>query len=236
MKNILTLILILFIGWVNAQKIIEKTIDYNNQYIDLDVRFASEIEVKTWDKTTIYFKADIYTKEGKYLDLYEVDINKGNSTISIESNAETILKKYWEDRKKNNPNKKRYYNSEDWYQFNYVLYVPKNAKFKVSSINGDLKSELIEGDFSADLINGDIDIAKYSGDLNLKTINGEIDIKMINADLVAETIHGDIYADENLKFTSKSRHVGQKIFGRTSSGKNRLRLNTINGNMYLRVN
>ena len=236
MKNTLALILVLFIGFANAQKIIEKTIDYNNQYIDLDVRFASEIEVKTWDKSTIYFKADIYTKEGKYLDLYEVDINKGNSTISIESNTETILKKFWEDRNKNNPDKKRrYYNSEDWYEFNYVLYVPKNAKFKVSSINGDLKSEYIEGDFSADLINGNIDIAKYSGGLNLKTINGEIDIKMINADLIAETIHGDIYADEALKFTSKSRHVGQKISGRTETGKNRLRLNTINGNMYLRL-
>ena len=58
---------------------------------------------------------------------------------------------------------------------------------------------------------------------------------MINADLVAETIHGDIYADEKLKFTSTNRHVGQKIAGRMGKGSNRLRLNTINGNMYLRL-
>lgn len=236
MKNIITLLFILILGISQAQKIIEKTIDYNNQFIELDVKFASEIEVKTWDKSKVYFKADIYTKEGKYLDLYEVAIQKSNATISIESDTEIMLKKFWEERKKNNPNKKRYYyNSSDWYEFNYVLYVPKNAKFKVSSINGRLKSEVIEGNFTADLINGDIDIAKYSGDLDLKTINGEIDIKMINADLTAETIHGDIYADEKLNFTSTDRHVGQKISGRTSSGKNRLRLNTINGNMYLRL-
>jgi len=223
---------------LKAQRVIEKSIDYKDQYIEVDVKFASNIEVKTWDKNSIYFKADVYTRNGNYLDLYELDITKNSSSISIESNAEPILKKSWEDYKKNNPGKKRryYYSDEDpEYEFNYVLYIPKNAKFKVSSINGHLKSEIIEGDFTADLINGDIDITKYSGDLNLKTINGEIDIKMINADLIAETIHGDIYADKKLKFTSTDRHVGQKIASRTADGKNSLRLNTINGNMYLRL-
>ena len=58
---------------------------------------------------------------------------------------------------------------------------------------------------------------------------------MVNADLIAETIHGDIYADEKLKFNSGNRQVGQKISGRVEEGKNRVRLNTINGNMYLRL-
>ena len=98
-----------------------------------------------------------------------------------------------------------------------------------------MKSEVIEGEFEADLINGNIDIAKYSGELDLSTINGEIDLKMINAKLVAETIHGDIYADKNLKFDSTKQHVGQKISGSLGKASNRLRLNTINGNMYLRL-
>ncbi len=111
----------------------------------------------------------------------------------------------------------------------------KNRLPVASSINGDLKSEVIEGKFEADLINGDIEITTYSGELELSTINGEIDLKMINASLVAETIHGDIYADEKLKFASTDRHVGQKIIGSLGKASNRLRLNTINGNMYLRL-
>lgn len=239
MKNlIIVLLFILTLNFAQGQKIIEKNIDYKNQYINVELKFASQIEVKTWDKSTIYFKANIYTKNGNYLDLYELDVNESSSYINIASNAEPIFKKSWADYNKNHPNeKKRYYFSDEdpEYEFKYVLYVPKNAKFKISSINGSLKSELIEGDFTADLINGDIDIDMYSGDLDLKTINGVIDLKMINADLIAETIHGDIYADKNLKFTSTDRHVGQKISGRTANGKNRLRLNTINGNMYLRL-
>ena len=220
----------------SAQKIIERNIEYKNQVIDVEVKFASLIEVKTWEKSTVYFKADITTEDGKFQDRYELDIQEGANTISIASNAEPLFKAFQEEWNTNNPDKKkRYYNTGDIYTFNYVIYIPKNAKFKISSINGDLKSEVIEGEFEADLINGDIDIAKYSGNLNLSTINGEIDLKMINAKLVAETIHGDIYADEKLKFTSTDRHVGQKISGSLGKASNSLQLNTINGNMYLRL-
>lgn len=236
MKNLIVIVLGLISLTGNAQKIIEKNIDYNNQTINLEVKFAHQIEVKTWDKPTIYFKANIYTEDEKFQDLYKVDINEGTNTINIISHAEPIFKAYREDCLKNNPERKRYcYNTGDLTEFNYTLYVPKNAKFKVSSINGSLKSENIVGNLTADLINGNIEIAKYSGNLDLSTINGEIDLKMINANLVAETIHGDIYADEKLKFVSANRHVGQKISGRTAEGKNILRLNTINGNMYLRL-
>ena len=237
MKNSVFVLLIGLISLtVTAQKVIEKNLDYQNQYIDVELSFASLIEVRTWDKSTVYFKADITTKEGKYLDAYVLDINESASTIAITSDAGEVFKKFQDEWNDSHPDqKKRYYNTGDMYDFNYVLYVPKNAKVKVSSINGDLKSEIIEGEFAADLINGDIEIANYTGSLDLNTINGEIDLTMINADLVAETIHGDIYADKNLKFTSTDRHVGQKITGRIGKGSNRLRLNTINGNMYLRM-
>tara|TARA_R110002073_G_scaffold279026_1_gene443094 strand:- start:372394 stop:373107 length:714 start_codon:yes stop_codon:yes gene_type:complete len=237
MKNLASLLLfILSVGLLHAQKVIEKNIDYKNQSIEVAVKFASTIEVKTWDKPSIYFKADVYSEDKNYLDLYELNIDDGGNQTTITSNAIPMFETARKDcLKKNNNEKNQCYNNGDWFKFNYTIYIPKGAKFKISSINGDLKSEVIEGDFTADLINGDIDITKYSGSLDLKTINGVIDLKMINADLTAETIHGDIYADEKLKFTSSNRHVGQKIVVRTADGKNRLRLNTINGNMYLRL-
>jgi hypothetical protein len=238
MKNLKSVVLlfVLTINSVQAQKVIEKNLDYKNQYIDIEVKFASTIEVKTWEKSSVYFKADLYTKNGKFIDLYKLHIDENTNKISINSEAMPVFKATREDCLKNYPHQKsRCYNTGDLYEFNYVIYIPKNARFKISSINGNLKSELIEGEFTANLINGDIDIVKYAGDLNLKTINGEIDLKIINTSLVAETIHGDIYADEKLKFTSTNRHVGQKISGRTANGENSLRLNTINGNMYLRL-
>lgn len=236
MKNLtITLILGLISLTINAQKVIEKNIHHKNQYIDIELKFASEIEIKTWDKSSISIKADIRMEEEKYANMFELAIDEGSSKISIGSNSEKVFKKIWDDYEEKYGKMRRYFSRGDEYEFNYVVYIPKNSRFKVSSINGSLKSEVIEGDFTVDLINGDIDINTYSGNLDLSTINGEIDLKMINANLVAETIHGDIYADEKLKFDSADRHVGQKISGRTAEGKNSLHLNTINGNMYLRL-
>ncbi|WP_435624255.1 hypothetical protein [Flagellimonas sp.] len=216
-----------------GQKIIEKNINYSGQTISLEVKFASQIEVKTWDKSTIYFKADIQTDEGKYLDLYSLDVNESNSYIAITSEAKPVFKAFHKEREKSG--RKHYYYTDDMYEFNYVLYVPKNATFMVNSINGSLKAEVIEGDFTADLINGDIDIKKYQGDLDLKTINGEIDLSVGKSNLLAETIHGQIYADEKMDLQVTDRHVGQKVMANTANATNTLRLNTINGNMYLRL-
>ncbi|MFD2100419.1 hypothetical protein [Flagellimonas iocasae] len=221
---------------LNAQKIIEKNINYTGQFIDLDVKFASDIEVKTWDKSTVYFKADITTEDGKFLDLYKLDIDESSSSITIASDAKAVFKAFHDEWNTNNPDKKkRYYFNGNTYEFNYVMYVPKNARFKVSSINGDLRAEVIEGNFTADLINGNIDIKTYDGDMDLKTINGEIDLVMKNSRLVAETIHGSIYADENLNLKVTDRVVGQKVEGSFDKATHRLKLNTINGNMYLRL-
>ncbi|WP_373519127.1 hypothetical protein [Pricia sp.] len=237
MKNAIITVLIGLIGLTaHTQKIIEKTIDYKKRTILLDVKFASEIVVKTWDSPTVYFKADITTKDEKYLDLYQLDIDESDSNIKITSDAEPMFRSIWKDKNQNGSGGERHnFSSDDDYTFNYTLYVPKNASFKISSINGNLKSEIIEGDFTADLINGDIDIEKYSGDLGLSTINGEIDLKIHNATLIAETIHGSIYADKGLSFKSEKRHVGQKIEGSFEDASSQLRLNTINGNLYLRL-
>ena len=235
MKNLVTLLLCCLVTSVTfAQKIIEKNFDFKGQYIEMKVPFASDIEVKTWDKQTVYFKADIHTEEDKYLELYKLDINESNSSITIESETKKLFDAFrdaWDKKPKEN---RRYYYTNKEYDFNYVLYVPKNAKFKITSINGSMKAEQIEGDFTAELINGNIDIQNYAGDLDLSTINGEIDLKVSNAKFVAETIHGDIYADESIKIVAHDRHVGQKVESDGGTFKNRLSLNTINGNMYLR--
>ena len=75
MKNLFILAaFVLALQTVTAQKTIEKNINHTNQVIDLDVKFAHKIVVKTWNKSTVYFKAELSTEGGKYLDLYELDV------------------------------------------------------------------------------------------------------------------------------------------------------------------
>ncbi len=247
MKNLLIILFIAAAGLsVNAQRVIEKNIDYKNQVVNVEVPFASEIEFKTWNKPGIYVKATLTTEEGKFLDLYELNVKETSNRIDIVSKAEPLFKKYQEDyKKKYSGEEKRDRSTITYsgdiivhdgmkYKFDYVIYVPEGAEVKLSSINGNLKSDVIKGDFTADLINGNIDINQYSGNMKLNTINGEINIEVGNSKLTAETIHGNIYADDKLEFISEKRMVGQHIESKNKSGANSLKLSTINGNMYLK--
>lgn len=233
MKNlILSLPLVLIVIDAYGQKVIEKNLNYQGQHITLEVKFASKIEVITWDKPSVFIKADIQTDKGKHIDLYELNIDQSQEEISIVSEAEPVFKAFHKENKETGG--KRYYYTDDMYDFNYVLYVPKNAKLLVHSINGSLYSKEITGEFKADLINGNIEIEKYSGQLELSTINGEIDLKVSEVDFVAETVHGDIYADKALDLLEFERQVGQRVASATDYSATKLSLNTVNGNMYLR--
>lgn len=235
MKKLVTALLFLFSLTINAQKIIEKNLPYSGQFIALDVKFAQEIEIKTWDKNTVYVKATIELAETQFMDKYDLNFNTTDTNILIEEKAKDVFKALHEYARKYGDQSNRYWiNSAELCSLSYVLYVPKNARFKVYSINGHMKAENIEGKFTADLINGDIDIQKYSGDLDLTTVNGEIDVRIANSSFTAKTVHGDIYADEKLDLISYDQHVGRKVKSNGSGFKNQLSLNTVNGNMYLR--
>ena len=247
MKNLIFTLLLLTANFtMNAQRVIEKNIDYKGQLVNVEVPFASEIELKTWDKQNVYVKANLTTEDGKFLDLYELEIDERDNRINIVSKAEELFKKYQKDYNKEYSLKNKDSNGNTItyddiiihdgmeYKFDYTIYIPEGAEIKLSSINGNLNSEVINGDFTADLINGNIDIKEYSGDMILSTINGEINLTVGDSNLTAETIHGNIYADEDIEFTSESRMVGQHIESKNKSGSNVLKLSTINGNMYLR--
>ncbi|UJH89839.1 hypothetical protein LZ575_12600 [Antarcticibacterium sp. 1MA-6-2] len=162
MKNLAVLFILSFISFsTQAQRIIEKNINYKNQEINIEVPFASEIELKTWDKNTVYVKADLTMSEGKYLDLYELNIEESNDRIEVISNAEPLFKEWQKDYRRNYPGKaedsdKKPKNNnvtysgdqiiitdEMEYTFNYVIYIPEGAEVKISSINGNLYSEVI---------------------------------------------------------------------------------------------
>lgn len=245
MKNLIAIaVLMIMCLTINAQKTLEKNIDYKGQEINIDLSFATNISVKTWEKQSVYIKADLSTDDGKYLDLYALNISEEASGITIKSDALPVFEAYQKDYEKDHPDQENNYSHIKLkhkfnyiglkHEFNYTLYIPKDSKVKLSSITGSLNSENIEGDFTADLISGNINIKEYKGNLNLTTISGEIDLKMINTSLIAETIQGNIYADEKLKFSSDERMIGQKIAGETANVKSNLKLNTISGNMYLR--
>ena len=233
MRTVITVFLsFCFASSAFAQKSIEKSIAYNGQRIEFDMKFTQKIRLKVWDKPTIYVKGRVSTLENTYLDLYKLEVDENASQIKITSNPEAIFNRFNEDHKRDKNN----YSSDAYaYTEEYTLYIPQKTIAKISSISGDLQADLVDGEFTADLISGNIEIARYTGKLDLNTISGTIDLKVTNAKLNAETVLGEIYADEELSsFNRTNQLVGLEISGSFDAAENSLKLKTVNGNIYLR--
>ena len=89
----------------------------------VDILEAHECDLLVCSKDTttseLLVKANIETDQGKYLDLYSLDVDESNSYISIVSNAKPLFKAFHKEREQSG--RKQYYYTDDMYEFNYVF-------------------------------------------------------------------------------------------------------------------
>lgn len=220
---------------VNAQKVIEKEIATSADRIKAEFKFADDITIKTWDKDEVYLKAEVSINDGQFDDYYTLNIDNSSTALDITSDYGDLFDK-WKKEKKGSNRKNNWgpCNNLD-IDANYTLYIPKNSKFRIKSISGDVASEEYQGELEVDIISGNIDIKKYSGDLMLKTISGDIDVKVSKSKLRAETVTGMIYSDKDMNFDQgKNRIVGSKVTGTFGDVKSELELKTVSGDIFIR--
>jgi hypothetical protein len=108
-----------------------------------------------------------------------------------------------------------------FYEVTYDIDVeaPRDARFVVSTVNGQLRAERIDGDFEVHGVNGGIKMKDIAGSGAVQTVNGPIDIQFaknpsrqcsfksvngelnaefkpgLSADLLFKTFNGQIYSD-----------------------------------------
>lgn len=144
------------------------------------------------------------------------------------------------------------------------IYLPANQNISVRSTGqGDIELLGFLGEIEATAeLNGDIDIREISGPLTANSLNGEIEVQFtkINqsspitiystngalditmpkdtpADLFFGTVNGKVYT--NFEFTVPNKEglrpiVSKKVNGSINNGGVSIKLNTTNGNIYLR--
>lgn len=228
MKNLIIAFIAITTFTLQAQKKVQKNIDYNGQHVIVEFPFASTIEIKTWNKATIQVDAEAETEKQKYTDLFDVTIENGSSKIEISSNTKEIFKIH---EKEEGVFSKLHINDLD-HKFTYTLYVPKDIELELSSITGNVSSNFIQGKIQMDLVTGDINIKEFKGDLKLKTVTGEINMPVKDTSLEAKTLMGSIYGAEDPKFIKKDSFIGHEI-KMNSESSNYLTLDTVNGDIHL---
>lgn len=235
-RTVLMLLCCLAMTTISAQKVIEKNIKPSSDAIEVEFKFAEDINVKTWDKNEVYLKAEVSINDGEYDEYFDIEIDNNSAALRIDSTYGDLFKKQQNWRKNKDGDDNCNCCSTDIDAI-ITLYVPKTARLRVKSISSNVSSETYQGNLNIDIISGDINIKDYKGDLTLKTISGDIDIKVEKTKVKAQTVTGTIYADNELNFNqAKSNNTwgGSRVNGTINNPQSSLNLTTVSGSIFLR--
>lgn len=227
-----TFSLILFVSMLTltawSQKIITKQFPYSaDQTVNLNLKFADSIRVRYWDKAEVSVRISVLINGGRLNDGLTVENTTNAQEISLKTNFDNeILKK---GKAEDCPDSKYTWRTQgdgqDMYvcsTIHYQVFLPRNAKLKLETINGN------------------VDIQGAAAPVFAKSISGYIDYslpKSKGANLAMKTITGEVYTDLDIDFKNKRPKnpiVGYLLEGSVNGGGPDIRLESISNNVYVR--
>lgn len=228
MKPILFLVLSLVTNAAFSQKIIEKKFPWSSaQTANLNLRFADSIQVRYWDKAEVSVRITVVINNGRLNDALTVESGATSEEITLNTDfdKELLKKGKAEDCPGSKHSWRTEHNGTDYYvcsKINYQVYLPRNAKLKLETINGN------------------IDIKGASAPVFAKTISGYVDFslpKARGANIAMKTITGEVYTDLDIDLKTKKQKnpiVGYLLEGTVNGGGPDVRLESISNNVYVR--
>lgn len=231
MKNLLWLVLLgLLSRPAAAQKIIDKTLPVSSgQAVNLNLKFADSIQIRYWDKAEVSVKIAVTINSGHLNDALLVTTGSTAEAVSVKTDFDK--EKLKQGKADDCPGQSSRWridrNGQDSYvcsEINYVVFLPRQAKLRVETINGN------------------IDIKGATTAVFAKTISGFVDMSWPNskgANLAMKTITGEVYSDLDITFKNKREKnpiVGYQLEGTLNGGGPDVRLESISNNIFLRRN
>lgn len=224
MKKFSILILIVLLAYtINAQRVVEKQITVNPATsLNLKLDFADSIRVIQSKDNTLRIKATVNINDNQHNDKYELVTNEGEQTLTVSAKIHDMKSLRVPCKNRRGANYE-YHDGEcltmDIY---YIIEVPTIANLKVETISGD------------------IIIDNANNAMTLNTISGFIDMSIpakSNADLKIETVTGGVYTNHEFnkeKDNCDSSPGGTDVKLKIGSGGNRIKLETVSGDIFLR--
>ena len=229
MKNLITLLFLsLVITPAFSQKIINKNMSWSSgKTANLNLKFADSIVVRYWDKPELSVRISVKINDGKLNDALLTTSGTTNEELIFKTDFDKELLK--QGRAEDCPQGKKSVWSTDGInshyvcsEINYEVYLPREAKLKMETINGNI---YIEGASTA---------------VFAKTISGFVDMtwpKNKGVNLAMKTITGEVYSDLDISFKNKDQKnpiVGYLLKGAVNGGGPDVHLESISNNVYLR--
>jgi len=224
MKKYLFGIIITLVAYsVNAQRLVEKELIVKpNTSLNLKLDFADTIHVVQSKDNSLRIKATVSINDNLHNDKYELITEESDQMIRVNAKIHDMnsLRVPCKNLKGSN------YNYHDGkcltMTINYTIEIPAVSNLRVETISGDI---IIEN-------------SKYP--LNIKSISGFIDLSIpvkSNANISIETVTGGVYTNHDTNkenYNCDSNPGGTDANLKLGSGENRIKLNTVSGDIYLR--
>ena len=215
------LIVLLFLGILpgQAQKIVEKHLNYSpNGFVTMNFQISDSIRIITWKKSEVYVKSSIDVNDNQDNDAYKMEFDEAGSNINVRGKLETNGIRR---RGKDSGNCCCCYCNYNNTKIIHEVYIPENAGFSVETINGNI------------VITGN------TAEIRAHSISGFIDLAIApdrKAEVRLHTISGTMYSNLDLPATSRGiRHVGGgSVSADLNGGGKSIDLETISGNIFFR--
>jgi hypothetical protein len=224
MKNIIILGLCLIFIPVQAQKIIEKHMNFSQkESVVLNIQIADSIVIHTWDKKEVFAKASVDVNDNKDNDAYQTGFDESGSIIKVTAKFEDNYLSGKSD-------------SSGSHIF-WDVYIPEKVNFSVKTIDGNINISGKAGDIDAKTISGHIIITGTNSKTDANSISGFIDMSVasdVKADLEFKTISGTIYSNHEIPASGKKSPGSNKVVDQMNGGGLPIKLKTISGNIYFR--
>lgn len=218
----------LLLGSTFAQKLIEKKLPFaSGQLVNLNLKFADSIRVRYWDNPEVSVRIAVDINGGRLNDALLVQTGSTAQEVSLKTDFDQDLIK--QGKAEDCPGQRASWNTNRdgksysvCAEINYQVYLPRQARLRLETINGN------------------VDIQGATGPVYAKTISGYVDFtwpQAKGATLALQTITGEVYSDLDIALKTKKQKnpiVGYLLEGTVNGGGPEVRLESISNNVYLR--
>ena len=220
-KYLSTLILLLTLNICFSQTETTKEEQFKlpeNRVVELNLKFATNILVKTWDKQEIGLVSKTLSDSEEIRKIPTQKVESEPDRLYIETDYDKKLLKKRDficmDCENQIPDQKCH-----CLRVNYEVFVPKNAKLSIETIAGNIEIKAATEALQAKSISGFVDLsldANRASDLQFKSVTGEI------------------YTDFDIDLEKGSSAYSKKVKTSINGGGTLIQLESISGNIFLR--
>lgn len=220
----MTLTLFLTISNIGlAQRLEEQSIPWKSgQEIMLNLKYAQDIQIKTWDKPEVALRVSISINNDELNDSWNSTTTTTDSRIQVLSDIDFPDGNYCGDCSGRNYSTN---NRSVCSQIEYSIFVPSSAALRVETLSGNMTIKGVTSPLYAKSLSGFVDVdwlARQGATISMKSTTGEVYTNL------------DLLIDESSSEKNRRSPVGWEIEATVAGGGNKVELESISNDVYFR--